>query len=84
LVGDKVIKKGKKSYIEAKFNTRGRGGHKQYKTITVISNDPEHPQVILRLHGYVKKKDANKAPAGKTSSKASKEIKPAAKKDKKH
>ncbi len=58
LVGDKVIKKGKSSYIEAKFNTRGRGGHKQYKTITVITNDPEHPQIILRLHGFVKKKTA--------------------------
>ncbi len=59
LVGDKVIKKGKESYIEAKFNTRGRGGHKQYKTITVITNDPEHPQIILRLHGMVKKKDGS-------------------------
>jgi len=63
LVGDKVIKKGKESYIEAKFNTRGRGGHKQYKTITVITNDPEHPQIILRLHGFVNKKDANKTNA---------------------
>ncbi len=86
LVGDKVIKKGKKSYIEARFNTRGRGGHKQYKTITVISNDPEHPQVILRLHGMVKRKQpANGQKTGmpanikpKTSSKAN------AKPNKKH
>jgi hypothetical protein len=89
LVGDKVIKKGKKSYIEAKFNSRGRGGHKQYKTITVISNDPEHPQVILRLHGMVKRKDANNGQnAGKpgtTPKKSNNNAKnPKAKKDKKH
>ncbi len=75
LVGDKVIKKGKESYIEAKFNTRGRGGHKQYKTITVITNDPQHPQIILRLHGFVNKKEAQKtqqaAPAKKEAPKAS-------------
>ena len=60
LVGDKIIKKGKGSYIEAKFNTQGRGGKKQYKTITVITNDPERPQIILKLHGFVKKKENKK------------------------
>jgi len=50
----KVIAKGKPSSIKATFNSRGKVG-KQYKTITVITNDPDHPQTILRITGYVNK-----------------------------
>ncbi len=51
----KVISKGKKSFIKATFNSRGKVG-KQHKTITVITNDPDHPEVTLRVTGYVNKK----------------------------
>ena len=48
-----ILKKGEKSVIKATFNTSGRRGEQQ-KTITVITNDPEHSLVVLNLKGYVK------------------------------
>ena len=47
---DKVIKKGKTSKIDIVFNTHGRTG-RQHKTVTVITNDPNNPEVILNIHG---------------------------------
>ncbi|MCD6366775.1 MAG: DUF1573 domain-containing protein [Bacteroidales bacterium] len=58
----KVIGKGKSSSIKATFNSRGKVG-KQHKTITVITNDPDHPETILRVTGYVNK-TANKPQQG--------------------
>ncbi|MFP4557388.1 MAG: DUF1573 domain-containing protein [Bacteroidales bacterium] len=49
-----VIKPGKKSSLSASFKTRGFTG-RQTKTISVISNDPEHPTMVLRLSGTVTK-----------------------------
>ena len=49
---DKVVKRKKSSYIEIKFNTRGYKG-KQHKTITVISNDPNNPSIVLNIRGIV-------------------------------
>ncbi|MCF8298454.1 MAG: DUF1573 domain-containing protein [Saprospiraceae bacterium] len=44
------IKKGKSSYIAIVFNTAGRTG-KQHKTVTVITNDPNNPEIILNISG---------------------------------
>lgn len=45
-----TIKKNKTGEIEVTFNTKGRRG-RQHKTITVITNDPTNPQIILNLQG---------------------------------
>lgn len=45
---DKVIKGGQSSEIVATFDSRGRKG-KQSKSITVKTNDPDQPSLILRL-----------------------------------
>lgn len=44
------IKKGKSSEIAVSFNTAGRRG-RQHKTITVVTNDPTNPQIILNIQG---------------------------------
>jgi hypothetical protein len=48
-----ILKKGEKSSIKVTFNTAGRQGNQQ-KSVTVITNDPEHSIVVLTLKGYVK------------------------------
>lgn len=45
---DKVIKGGESSEIVATFDSRGRRG-KQSKSITVKTNDPDNPTMVLRL-----------------------------------
>ncbi|MEO0896673.1 MAG: DUF1573 domain-containing protein [Bacteroidota bacterium] len=45
---DKIVKAGETSEILATFNSRGRKG-KQSKSITVRTNDPDNPTVVLRL-----------------------------------
>ena len=45
---DKVIKGGQSSEIVATFDSRGRKG-RQSKTITVKTNDPDQPTIVLRL-----------------------------------
>ena len=49
----KEYKKKAGGSIEAVFNTRGRKGN-QHKTITIISNDPKNPQIILTIKGELK------------------------------
>jgi hypothetical protein len=49
---DMVIKPGASSSIKATFNTKGYKGS-QNKTITVITNDPNSPQVTLWIKGTV-------------------------------
>ena len=49
---DKVIAPGGESQFNVKFNSRGKKG-KQNKTITVITNDPTTPSVILKITGTV-------------------------------
>jgi len=44
------IKKGKSTEIAVEFNTSGRRG-RQHKTITIITNDPVNPQIILNVQG---------------------------------
>ena len=50
----KRIEKGASSEIIVDFNTIGRVGN-QHKTITVITNDPDKPVVVLHLQGNVEK-----------------------------
>ena len=49
---DKVIAPGATSTFAVRFNSRGKKG-KQNKTITVITNDPENPSLILKVTGLV-------------------------------
>jgi hypothetical protein len=49
---DLLIKPGASSSIKATFNTKGYKGS-QNKTITVITNDPNSPQVTLWIKGTV-------------------------------
>ncbi|MEA3445228.1 MAG: DUF1573 domain-containing protein [Bacteroidota bacterium] len=49
---DKVIAPGESSKFNVKFNSRGKKG-KQNKTITVITNDPVNPSVMLKVTGKV-------------------------------
>jgi hypothetical protein len=45
-----TLKPGESSKIDIVFDTKGRSGD-QYKNITVITNDPEHPEVLLQVKG---------------------------------
>lgn len=51
---DMVIAGGQTSEIVATFDSRGRSGA-QTKTITVRSNDPDSPTIVLRLKAEVEK-----------------------------
>ncbi|MGD9977198.1 MAG: DUF1573 domain-containing protein [Bacteroidales bacterium] len=51
----KVLKPGESSPINATFRTNGYSGQ-QSKSITVITNDPKKPTVVLRLSGNIIKK----------------------------
>ncbi len=46
----KTYKRGKRGSIDVSFNTSGRRG-RQHKTITVITNDPKNPEILLNLNG---------------------------------
>jgi hypothetical protein len=48
----KTIAPGKEGTLSVNFNSRGRRGP-QTKTITISSNDPEHPRVAVRINGEV-------------------------------
>lgn len=54
-LGDKAIQPGQSTTIRATFNSAGKSG-RQYKTITVITNDPQHPETELTVSGNVKSK----------------------------
>jgi len=45
-----TIKPGESSKIDINFNTAGRKGN-QFKSITVITNDPNNPEVMLQVKG---------------------------------
>ena len=49
----KLLKPGESSKISIVFNTAGRNG-KQHKTVTVISNDPVNPSIVLHIEGAIK------------------------------
>jgi hypothetical protein len=49
-----TLKPGESSKFNATFNTAGKEG-KQYKTITIISNDPTNASMMLTIEGNVEK-----------------------------
>jgi len=49
---DKIVSPGGESKFDVTFNSRGKKG-KQNKTITVITNDPENPSIVLKITGLV-------------------------------
>lgn len=53
---EKVIKPGQSTTIYTRFDSRGRAG-RQFKTVTVITNDPNNPEITLRISGDVAKKE---------------------------
>lgn len=52
-IGNKAVQPGQSTKIRTTFNSAGKSG-RQYKTITVITNDPQHPETTLRIRGNVK------------------------------
>lgn len=49
---EKLIKPGKRSSVKASFRTNGFSG-KVAKTITIITNDPVNPSVVIRMVGSI-------------------------------
>lgn len=54
-LGENIIAPGKTTTIRATFNSAGKTG-RQYKTITVITNDPKHPETNLTISGTIASK----------------------------
>jgi hypothetical protein len=50
--GEKIVKPGQSSYIHASFSTDERSGL-QNKSITVVTNDPENPTIVLKFSAIV-------------------------------
>ncbi len=48
-----IIKQQESGSIGIVFSTAGRTG-KQHKTVTIISNDPRNPEIILYISGELK------------------------------
>lgn len=51
-MGENTIAPGHKTVIRATFNSAGKSG-RQYKSITVITNDPQMPETILTISGNI-------------------------------
>lgn len=51
-MGENTIAPGQKTVIRATFNSAGKSG-RQYKSITVITNDPQTPETNLTISGNV-------------------------------
>lgn len=52
-LGDKTLSPGQSTTIRATFDSAGKSG-RQYKTITVITNDPLDPEIQLNIQGNIK------------------------------
>lgn len=52
-IGQNTIAPGKSSVIRATFDSAGKSG-RQYKTVTVITNDPKNPETQLSITGEIK------------------------------
>lgn len=51
-VGQTTLAPGQKTTIRAIFDSAGRSG-RQYKSVSVITNDPKNPEITLNLSGTV-------------------------------
>ncbi len=54
-LGNKTLAPGQSTTIRATFDSTGKSG-RQYKTITVITNDPAQAEVQLNIQGNIKEK----------------------------
>ncbi len=52
---DKEIPPGGKGTVSVEVNTRGYGGRRLWKRVLVETNDPENPQIQLKIGGNVEK-----------------------------
>lgn len=52
-LGENTLEPGQQTTIRATFDSSGKSGH-QYKTVTIITNDPKNPETILTINGTVK------------------------------
>lgn len=52
-MGQYTIAPGESTTIRATFDSTGKSGH-QYKTVTVITNDPQNPEATLNITGDIK------------------------------
>ncbi len=53
LLSEKQIPPGGEAKVQVTFNTSGRGGQKFHKTVTIESNDPKTPKLVLHIRGFV-------------------------------
>lgn len=51
-LGQKSIAPGQSTVIRTTFDSKGKSG-RQYKTITVITNDPKNPETLLTINGNI-------------------------------
>ncbi len=51
-LGDNTLAPGQSTTIRATFNSAGKHG-RQHKSITVITNDPQNPEMILSISGNI-------------------------------
>lgn len=52
-LGNNALEPGKSTQIRAIFDSTGKSG-RQYKSITVITNDPKQTEIILNINGNIK------------------------------
>lgn len=60
------LKPGESSKINAVYDSTGKKGNEN-KTITIISNDPTNPSIVLTIKGIVEENPASTSPAGSNS-----------------
>jgi len=53
ILSQRTLDPGDSVELRASLHTDGYGGYKISKSITVLSNDPEHPEVLLQLTGMI-------------------------------
>lgn len=51
-MGNKTIAPGETTTIRATFDSKGKSG-RQYKTVTIITNDPKNPEIVLNINGSI-------------------------------
>lgn len=54
-LGENSLNPGKSTTIRATFDSAGKSG-RQYKSITVITNDPKNPETVLTINGNIVEK----------------------------
>lgn len=52
-LGQKLLTPGQSTVIRSIFDSQGKSG-RQYKSITIITNDPKNPETILTINGNIK------------------------------